>query len=75
MKLFRFIVFALAASLWASESQKADILKDENKYIVLQISRLGLGNRLRSIADWYQIAVISERHLLVSWVPTADCKL
>ena len=40
---------------------------------VLIISRLGLANRLRAVADWYQIATISNRMLLVSWEPTVDC--
>ena len=31
--------------------------------------------RLRSIADWYVIAVATERQLLVSWKPTPDCNI
>jgi hypothetical protein len=44
-----------------------------SRYIVLHISRLGLANRLRSLADWYQIALLSDRELLVNWIPTVDC--
>ena len=46
---------------------------DNTKYILIRLHRLGLANRLRAIADWYQIAVSSHRHLLVSWLPTYDC--
>ena len=45
----------------------------QQRYIVLIINRLGLANRLRSIADWHQIAILSKRTLLVSWEPTMDC--
>jgi hypothetical protein len=43
------------------------------KQIVLHLSRLGLANRLRTIADWYAIAVKSHRHFLVVWDVTKDC--
>jgi hypothetical protein len=43
------------------------------RYIVVLIARLGLANRLRSLADWYQVAVISNRTLLVAWQATHDC--
>lgn len=46
---------------------------DQERLIVLIISRLGLANRLRSLANWYQIALMSDRTLLVSWEPTLDC--
>ena len=45
----------------------------DEKYIVLVIDRLGLANRLRILADWYHIAVLTNRILLVSWKPTLDC--
>ena len=41
--------------------------------IIILISRLGLANRLRSIADWHQIALLSGRSLLVAWQANADC--
>jgi len=44
-----------------------------NKHLVLLLSRLGLANRLRAMADWHQIAMESGRHLTVSWEPTWDC--
>jgi hypothetical protein len=40
---------------------------------VIILNRLGLANRLRSIADWHQIALMSNRELIVSWQPTTDC--
>jgi len=43
------------------------------RYIVVLVARLGLANRLRSLADWYQVAVISNRTLLVAWQATHDC--
>jgi hypothetical protein len=48
-------------------------LAGPHKYIVLHLSRLGLANRLRTIADWYAIAVKSHRHFLVVWEVTKDC--
>ena len=44
-----------------------------NRYLVIVLNRLGLANRLRSVADWYEIAVLSNRVLIVSWHPTSDC--
>ena len=43
------------------------------RYIVLIIGRLGLANRLRSIADWHQVAALTDRTLLVGWLATSDC--
>eukprot|EP01031_Cornospumella_fuschlensis_P028177 gene28177-34025_t len=39
----------------------------------MTINRLGLANRLRSIADWYVIAKQVNRKLLVTWAITSDC--
>jgi hypothetical protein len=50
-------------------------LKDSERYIILLITRLGLANRLRSLADWHQIAILTNRTLLVSWKPTPDCNV
>jgi hypothetical protein len=46
-----------------------------DKYIILLINRLGLANRLKTIADWHQIAKISNRKLLISWEETPDCNI
>ena len=49
---------------------------DSNKrYLIVRIHRLGLANRLRCMADWYQIAARANRHLLVSWAATPDCNI
>jgi hypothetical protein len=45
------------------------------RYLILHLERLGLANRLRSLADWYHIAGLSNRRLLLSWVPTAECNV
>ena len=45
----------------------------DKRYLIILISRLGLANRLRSIADWHQIALLSGRSLLVAWQANADC--
>ena len=44
-----------------------------SRSLVIILNRLGLANRLRSIADWHQIALLSNRDLIVSWQPTSDC--
>lgn len=45
----------------------------DDRYIVLLIDHLGLANRLRSIADWFVVASLTKRRLVVSWRPTYDC--
>lgn len=44
------------------------------KHLVVHLSRLGLANRLRSMADWFNVASIAERYLVVVWDITDDCK-
>jgi hypothetical protein len=46
---------------------------EQNRYIVVHFESLGLGNRLRSLSDWYNIGKMSNREILLSWVPSADC--
>ena len=48
---------------------------NKKRYLILAIGRLGLANRLRSIADWYHIAALSDRTLLVVWLATSDCNI
>ena len=43
------------------------------RYLVLHLYNLGLANRLRTVADFYTIAVYSGRTLLLSWQPSFDC--
>ena len=50
-----------------------DSSTSNKRYLILLVSRLGLANRLRSIADWHQIALLSDRSLLVAWQASADC--
>lgn len=70
---------ATTATNEAPSSSSTDTTKffdgynSDDKYLVLIINRLGLANRLRAVADWYQIAGITNRKLLVSWEPTLDC--
>lgn len=45
----------------------------DDRYIVLLIDHLGLANRLRSIADWFVVASLTKRRLVVSWRATYDC--
>ena len=49
------------------------MFKSSHRYLVVRLHRLGLANRLRSMADFHVIASSSNRHLLISWSPTADC--
>jgi hypothetical protein len=60
------------AALVIAEGKESE---SPTKHIVLLISRLGLANRLRSMADWHQIAMESGRELIVSWEPTYDCNV
>ena len=47
----------------------------DERFIIAKVSRLGLANRLRTLADWYNIAVAHNRTLLVNWIPAADCNI
>jgi hypothetical protein len=48
-------------------------LQKDTKYLLLELNRLGLANRLRSMADWYTIAVKHKRELIVRWIPSPEC--
>jgi hypothetical protein len=39
----------------------------EGRSLVLSVEQYGLANRLRALSDWYLIAEMSHRRLLVSW--------
>lgn len=52
-----------------------EVTDKDKRYIILQITRLGLANRLRSVADWYVIGRLTNRDLLVSWEPTIECNI
>ena len=47
----------------------------DERFIIAKVSRLGLANRLRTLADWYNIAVVHNRTLLVNWIPAGDCNV
>lgn len=71
---------AVAEAVPATSLPNADPLSlfagdDDNQYLVLHIGRLGLANRLRTIADWYAVARRCKRVLLVAWTVTNDCNI
>jgi len=45
------------------------------RYIVLFVTRLGLANRLRAIADWYVISLLTDRILLINWIKDVQCNI
>ena len=53
----------------------ASSISSSERYLVLNLERLGLANRLRAMADWYHLADISNRKLLLSWLPSAECNV
>ena len=69
------IILALLMDLYYEKIANCSDLEFNKRYIILRLHRLGLANRIRSMADWYQIAGQFERHLLVSWFPTPDCNV
>lgn len=44
-----------------------------SRYLVLHLNTLGFANRIRTVADFYTMAVYSGRTLLLSWVPSVEC--
>ena len=55
------LVFVLSL-VWAwTCSAAVPVVTDDGRYLVLQLGRLGLANRLRTMADMYNMAVISNR--------------
>ena len=56
-----------------NEPQPQQSSSQPQRYLVLVLHRLGLANRLRSVADWYQVAILSNRVLIVDWHATSDC--
>jgi hypothetical protein len=70
-----YVWMAVAGAMKATPFEEKQFFANmgPQRMIVVIVSRLGLANRLRSLADWYQIASMSGRELLVSWEPTGDC--
>jgi hypothetical protein len=56
------------------EREKDHFVKNK-KVIILNVDRLGLMNRIRAVVDWYSIAEMSNRRLLVNWRPSYDCNV
>lgn len=50
-------------------------LEKERRYLIINIERLGLINRLRSIVDWYFISSLANRTLIVNWRANRDCNV
>jgi hypothetical protein len=48
---------------------------EKTRYLVLYLNTLGFANRIRSVADFYTIAVYSGRTLLLAWQPSQDCNV
>ena len=42
-----------------------------SRYLLLLVTRDGLANRLRSLADWWSVAQHADRELVVSWSSSA----
>jgi hypothetical protein len=45
----------------------------QRSVLILALDNYGLGNRLRALSDWYSVARLTNRQLLVSWTATHDC--
>jgi hypothetical protein len=56
-------------------SEVLSVKDEENRFLVVIVERLGLGNRLRTLADWYVISLLSNRKLIVSWKPSIECNI
>ena len=61
--LFLPLACLLLASLHCSLAQATS---PAERYIVLQLTRLGLANRLRTLADMHRIAILSKRLMFLS---------
>lgn len=64
-------------SLRLSTSPNSQLLFPEGnvRFILLFVEKFGLGNRLRTIADWYVISLLTNRKLIVSWKPSSECNI
>jgi hypothetical protein len=70
-------IWIVSLSFWRATTLSLDKPNPlaRQRYLVLQLERLGMANRLRVLADWYRLAQLSNRHLLLSWVPSFDCNI
>jgi hypothetical protein len=53
----------------------SQVTSSNEKYIVFRLERLGLMNRIRSMVDWYLVAKLLGRKLIVNWKPSFDCNV
>jgi len=68
---FIIITFCFACLFYSLE---IDFFPDPNlNYLVILIDRLGLANRLRIIAGFYSITIITNSTLVVIWVKSDEC--
>lgn len=69
-KVIRIIIFLslkhVVTSIFTFESTRV---------IVLLLYKNGLGNRLRSLADWSKIALLTDRKLLFLWKADVSCNI
>lgn len=71
-------ILALSATLASGAVESGNLFGGESpsfdiRILVVNVVSGGLANRLRAIADWYQVATLTNRELIVSWLPTRDC--
>ena len=74
LNLCCFLILCLTSSA-KNDFLVDEITVDESKLLIVTISRLGLANRLRALADWYSVATLMKRTLVISWQPTIECNV
>jgi hypothetical protein len=68
-------IISLCSTLSVFPDQNLLQINPNQKYLLVNFQKLGLANRLRSLADWYSISRLVDRHLIISWKPTLDCNV
>lgn len=69
------VVLHLSSTLSVFPDQHVLPIDVNQKYLLVNFQKLGLANRLRSLADWYSVARLVDRHMIISWKPTLDCNI
>jgi hypothetical protein len=62
-------------SFFFTDEYVSKVATSNEKYIVFRSERLGLMNRLRSMVDWYLVARLLNRKLIVNWRPSFECNV
>jgi hypothetical protein len=62
-------------SVFPSMDAAGLIVEPGKKYVLLNLQKLGLANRLRAVSDWYVVSRQLGRDLIVSWKPFGDCQI